>query len=192
MFAWIDSLHPLHILLESGLVASNLHAGTQLSTTRTSSNEPVAPKNTESEVALLSRAEHPDPFRLLGPHIAGEGDAKRLVVRAFLPKASAVSVVLEGRPDPVPAVRTSPEGLFEAALPFSPVLPISPGSYRWRISEPGEAAREFHDSYAFLPLLSDFDLHLMGEGTLYLKYEKMGAHPATVSGIAGVLSLIHI
>ncbi|MBZ5699831.1 MAG: 1,4-alpha-glucan branching protein GlgB [Acidobacteriia bacterium] len=137
-------------------------------------------------MTLLSRAEHPDPFRLLGPHVAGEGDAKRLVVRAFLPRASEVSVVLEGHPNPVPALRISPEGLFEAALPFGPVLPISPASYRWRVREAGEAVLESYDPYAFPPLLTDFDLHLMGEGTHYLKYEKMGAHLATVLGVAGV------
>ncbi len=158
-----------------------------MSTTKTSSNEPpVVTKKPVSEVELLSRAEHPDPFHMLGPHIAGEGDPKRLVVRAFLPNASDVSVLLEGHGDPVPAPRVSPEGLFEAVLPLPPVLPISPSSYRWRVSEAGNAVRESYDSYAFPALLSDFDLHLMGEGTHYLKYEKMGAHPATVSGIAGV------
>jgi hypothetical protein len=72
-----------------------IHIGTHLSTTKTSSNvPPVAPKKPVSEVELLSRAEHPDPFHLLGPHIAGEGDAKRLVVRAFLPNANEASVLL--------------------------------------------------------------------------------------------------
>jgi 1,4-alpha-glucan branching enzyme len=158
-----------------------------LSTAKTSPNEPpVAPKKPVSEVELLSRAEHPDPFHILGPHITGEGDEKRLVVRTFLPKASEASVILEGHANPVPAWRISPEGLFEAALPLAPVLPISPSSYRWRVSEAGRVVHEYYDSYAFPALLSDYDLHLMGEGTHYLKYEKMGAHPSTVQGIAGV------
>ena len=65
-------------------------------------------------------------------------------------------------------------------------LPISPASYRWRVREPGQADREFYDTYAFPPLLSDFDLYLMGEGTHYQKYEKMGAHPVVIDGIAGM------
>ena len=97
-----------------------------------------------------------------------------------------MSVVLKGYPDPIPAGRISAEGLFEAVLPLFPELPISPSSYRWRANQPGQAESEFHDSYAFLPLLSDFDLYLMGEGTHYLKYEKMGAHPTVVEGVAGV------
>jgi 1,4-alpha-glucan branching enzyme len=139
----------------------------------------------EREVALLLRAENRDPFRLLGPHISEEGDWKRLVVRGFFPQASEAFVVIEGDANPIPARGIAPEGLFEAALPFSPELPISPTRYRWRVREPGRPERDLYDTYAFPPLLSDFDLHLMGEGTHYQKYEKMGAHLAVVEGVAG-------
>jgi 1,4-alpha-glucan branching enzyme len=140
----------------------------------------------ERDIALLLRAENRDPFRLLGPHIVEEAEEKRLVVRGFFPQAGHVQVILKGHPDPIPAGRISAEGLFEAVLPLFPELPISPSSYRWRVWQDGQAENEFHDAYAFPPLLSDFDLYLMGEGTHYLKYEKMGAHPVTVDGVAGV------
>jgi 1,4-alpha-glucan branching enzyme len=140
----------------------------------------------EREIKLLLRAENRDPFRLLGPHIVEEGEEKRLVVRGFFPRANGAQVILKGHPDPIPAGRISAEGLFEAVLPLFPELPISPASYRWRVWQEGRAANEFHDSYAFPPMLSDFDLYLMGEGTHYLKYEKMGAHPAVVEGVSGV------
>ena len=140
----------------------------------------------ERDIALLLCAENRDPFRLLGPHIVEEAEEKRLVVRGFFPRASDVSVVLKGHPDPIPAGRISAEGIFEAVLPLFPELPISPSSYCWTVRQPGQANAESHDPYAFPPLLSDFDLYLMGEGTHYLKYEKMGAHPTTVDGVAGV------
>jgi len=35
-------------------------------------------------------------------------------------------------------------------------------------------------------LLTDYDLHLLGEGTHYRAYEKLGAHARTADGIAGV------
>ena len=140
----------------------------------------------ERDIALLLRAENRDPFRLLGPHIVEEAEEKRLVVRGFFPKASDVAVRLKGHPDPIPAGRISAEGLFEAVLPLFPELPISPSSYLWSVRQRGQPNAEFHDPYAFPPLLSDFDLYLMGEGTHYLKYEKMGAHPMTVDGVAGV------
>ncbi len=140
----------------------------------------------ERDVALLLRAENRDPFRLLGPHIVEEGEEKRMVVRGFFPWASQASILMNSQENPISAVRISPEGLFEAVLPIFPELPVAPGSYRWMIQEPGQPERELHDAYAFPPLLSGFDLHLMGEGTHYLKYEKMGAHPAVIDGVAGV------
>lgn len=146
--------------------------------------EPVS--EFEHEIALLVRAESRDPFRFLGPHIVEEGEGKRLVARCFFPRASQVFLNLKERSDAIPAQRLSPEGLFEADLPLFPHLPIAAGSYRWRVEEEGQPAREVHDTYAFPPLLSDFDLYLIGEGTHYQKYEKMGAHPTVVDGVAGV------
>ena len=36
------------------------------------------------------------------------------------------------------------------------------------------------------PILSDFDLYLLGEGTHMHLYEKLGAHPMVLDGVAGV------
>jgi 1,4-alpha-glucan branching enzyme len=140
----------------------------------------------DQDIALLLLAENRDPFRLLGPHIVEDDEQKRLVVRGFFPRAKQASIILEDRAESIPAKRLAPDGLFEADLPVYAHLPISPEIYRWRVEEDGQPAREIHDTYAFPPLLSDFDLYLMGEGTHYQKYEKMGAHPAVVDGVAGV------
>ena len=140
----------------------------------------------DQDIALLLRAENRDPFRLLGPHIVEVGEEKNLVVRGFFPRAKQASIILEDRAEAIPARRIAPDGLFEADLPIRAHLPISPDIYRWRVEEDGQPAREIHDTYAFPPLLSDFDLYLIGEGTHYQKYEKMGAHPAVVDGVAGV------
>ena len=45
---------------------------------------------------------------------------------------------------------------------------------------------ETFDPYAFPAVLTDFDLHLMGEGTHYVKYEKLGAHVREIEGVRGV------
>ena len=147
--------------------------------------EPV--NELDREIALLLRAENRDPFRLLGPHVVEDGEERRLVVRGFFPHASQAAIVLNDRSEAIPARRIRPEGLFEADLPIFPHLPLAPDVYRWRITEDGQATRDVYDTYAFPPQLSDFDLYLMGEGTHYQKYEKMGAHPVVVSGVAGVL-----
>ena len=38
----------------------------------------------------------------------------------------------------------------------------------------------------FLPLLSDFDLHLFAEGTFFKAYETLGSHLRTIDGITGI------
>jgi len=101
--------------------------------------------------------------------------------------------VLWGNPaEEYTATRIHPDGLFEALIPL-PKKPrvkskseeISPTSYRLRISYPDGNTWEVHDAYAFPPLLTDFDIHLMGEGTHYEKYERLGAHLREVAGVRG-------
>ena len=43
-----------------------------------------------------------------------------------------------------------------------------------------------YDSYAFPPLLSDDDLYLFNQGSQFQIYEKLGAHPREIDGLAGV------
>ena len=35
------------------------------------------------------------------------------------------------------------------------------------------------------PFLTDFDLHLIAEGTHYQTYQRLGAHPAQINGAEG-------
>ena len=44
----------------------------------------------------------------------------------------------------------------------------------------------YHDPYCFPPTLSEFDLHLFGQGRHWHIYQHLGAHPMTVDGVAGV------
>ncbi|MCE9526910.1 MAG: 1,4-alpha-glucan branching protein GlgB [Planctomycetales bacterium] len=43
-----------------------------------------------------------------------------------------------------------------------------------------------HDPYYFEPLLTDFDLHLFGEGNMLRAYDKFGAHLREIDGVVGV------
>ena len=139
-----------------------------------------------AEIELLRRAEHADPFHILGPHPVEVDGEKRLAIRAFLPRAKDVSVVYDGAIAPYSARRVHPDGLFEALLPYSDGILASPAGYRLRVSDADGSSREIYDPYAFRPLLTDFDLHLIGEGTHYLNYEKLGAHVREVAGVRGV------
>jgi 1,4-alpha-glucan branching enzyme len=156
---------------------------------------PSAPDSAASSeaIALLRHAEHPDPFSILGPHlIPAKGLSVR--IRAFRPDALGASILLERLAEEIPATKLHPDGYFEAIVPVASIPganadsspQVHPSAYRWKFvfAHGGEASTQ--DPYAFPPVLTPFDLYLMGEGTHYLKYEKLGAHIRKVAGVSGV------
>jgi len=58
--------------------------------------------------------------------------------------------------------------------------------YQLKVKMKDGTEETIDDPYSFLPILSDFDLHLFNEGNHYRLYEKLGAHIMTVNGIEGV------
>src|SRR6266850_2556139 len=144
-----------------------------------------------AQIDALLAARHSDPFALLGPHPINGGWA----VRFFLPWADATSISLKPlvvedttlAPAKVTdAVKLRPEGFFEAAWPSNQTSPPAPGSYKIQGRTHEGIPFETYDPYAFPPVLTEFDLYLMGEGRHYDTYEKLGAHVITLAGVRGV------
>jgi 1,4-alpha-glucan branching enzyme len=54
------------------------------------------------------------------------------------------------------------------------------------VRDRGGVASRREDPYRFSSTLSDFDLHLLGEGTHYRAYEKLGSHLLGQDGVPGV------
>lgn len=126
------------------------------------------------EAYAVIEGRHSDPFHYLGPHI--ERDVP--VVRVFLPDAEDVAIVDQvGRESELDRIHDC--GLFEGRMPNGA------GHYRVR-ARYGERQVEIEDPYRFPPVLSDFDLYLLGEGTHVDLYDKLGAHPLVLEGVAGV------
>ncbi len=135
------------------------------------------------QIERLIRAEHWDPFVVLGPHPISLNEASATVIRAFLPEALSASLVLEGQDGPpIPMASIHEAGLFEATVPRG----AGSCRYKLRVAERWGTVAERHDPYAFPLLLTDFDLHLLAEGRQYRAYEVMGAHPTVLDGVAGV------
>ena len=134
-----------------------------------------------------------DPFGVLGPHVVEggvEGGAvkgatvRSIVIRTMQPAAERVELVMVGgAARTVELVRRHREGLFEVVLPWQGAS--HEFDYRLRIRERG-TVREIVDPYRFGQVLTDFDLHLLGEGTHYRAWEKLGSHRVTVGNTAGV------
>jgi 1,4-alpha-glucan branching enzyme len=125
------------------------------------------------ELEAIIGGYHGDPFRVLGPHSTDDG----WVVRAFLPQAMDAAVVVEGTQYPMRKIRS--EGLFEAELA------ADPKAYKLQLTPWNGIDIEIDDPYRFPPLLSDFDLHLHGEGTHYESYRTLGAHLVECQNVKG-------
>ncbi len=146
------------------------------------------PKTTRTRVTLspgdiqaIVRGEHSDPFAVLGPHRLGAGGG--VAIRAFLPFAETARVIpLDGDGQPTPMERIHADGLFEAVIPRA----SEPFLYHLETVDARGRNWEFDDPYRFPSTLSDYDLHLLGEGTHYRAYEKLGAHLRVLDGVAGV------
>jgi 1,4-alpha-glucan branching enzyme len=153
------------------------------------SPKPSAQKSPLSEFDLransLLAGTNADPFGILGPHPVSAGWA----IRFFIPWAAEASIVFKN-PAISPAkiadaVKLRPEGLFEAVWPSNQPSAPEPGSYKIQGRTHAGEFFEIFDPYAFPFFLTDFDLHLIGEGRHFDTYEKLGAHLQTVAGVAG-------
>ena len=136
----------------------------------------MAPLPPEGYAVVEGR--HPDPFHYLGRHMEDGGP----VVRVFLPEAVDVAVIDESG-------RSSSLRRIHAAGLFAGPLPDDSPRYHVR-ARYGEQVVEIEDPYRFPPVLSDLDLYLMGEGTHMRLYDKLGAHPLVLEGVAGVAFVV--
>jgi 1,4-alpha-glucan branching enzyme len=135
----------------------------------------------KEDIVMVVDGMHGDPFSVLGPHVVGEGDGKNLEVRAFLPEAAEAWVVYENGLKVQSFEKVHEKGFFSVALQAGEVIP-----YLIRIKTYDGQISEFKDPYSFGQILSDYDLYLMGEGSHYRKYEKLGSHVTEVGGVGGV------
>ena len=143
------------------------------------------------ELELIVTGQHSDPLALLGPHWIKNDGSRILAIRFFRPGAVQASVALDQAKAIYPAILIQAAGVFEVMLPATAIStaagqPVDPSAYRLHFSFPDGNRFETIDAYAFPPVLTDYDLYLFGEGTHYLKYEKLGAHVREVAGVRGV------
>ncbi len=131
----------------------------------------------QNEITAIIEAQHGQPFHVLGPHAGPAGAC----IRAFHPDAVVCSVVdHDGGRTLAEAKQVDERGLFEASLPSIPA------AYLLRFENAQGDVWEEEDSYRFPSQLSEFDLHLMREGTHYRTWEKLGAHVVSNEGVEGV------
>ncbi len=133
-----------------------------------------------TELAAAAReiiaGRHADPFSYLGPHTEND----ETVLRVFLPEAERVVAIGDNGERELD--RIDPAGLFAGPLD---------GLKHYRLrAHFGDSEVEMEDPYRFPPVLSDYDLHLLGEGNHLRLYDKLGAHLMALDGVAGVAFVV--
>ena len=133
------------------------------------------------EVLRVINAEHPDPFSVLGMHYLEHENA--VVVRAFFPNAKEINVVDVSDSKKYKMDLADEKGFFEV------LLENRKDFFKYILEVTDDTGHTFstYDPYCFLPVLTDFDLHLFNEGNHHKIYEKLGAHLMTIDGIQGTL-----
>lgn len=127
------------------------------------------------DAQALVRAEHANPFSILGPHEDGEG----LIVRTYQPNAIRVELLSAETGESLGEMdQPQVPGLFVARLPVRQ-------KYRLRIRWAG-GVQETEDPYSFGLLLGEMDLYLFAEGNHRELGQCLGAQLMTVDGVPGV------
>jgi 1,4-alpha-glucan branching enzyme len=138
-----------------------------------------APAVHDGDLHAILRADHGDPFAVLGMHSSGDG----LVVRAFRPDAASLEVENLEDGSRYPAERIHGEGFFVAFLGSH----AKPFPYQLHFTAHNGHHWSTRDPYSFGVLMGELDLHLFVEGNDQRLYDKMGAHLKNVGGIDGTL-----
>ncbi len=120
------------------------------------------------------------PYETLGPHVFKKN--KSVVINSFLPRAGEAWVEQNGTELPIPMKKIHPSGFFQAVVkgvaePIPYKIGFKDGAGRFFISE---------DPYACSTDISDYDIHLLGEGNHFKSYDKLGSHLRTINGVWGV------
>src|SRR5580692_9471010 len=132
-----------------------------------------------AEIERLVAGQHHDPHSILGAHPGPDG----VVVRALRPLARSVTLVLDdGRRVPMTHLY---QGVFTVTLPDQK-LPAYRIATSYSSDEEDSDGTLADDPYRFLPLLSEYDLYLIGEGRHEELWRVLGSHVREVGSVTGV------
>ena len=123
-----------------------------------------------------------DPFSILGLHPLNTDRGVKTVIRTYQPQASFIRGESCDGEYEFDFMKLGNTGFFEAILDKE----YEPFFYNLIIKQDDGNEYTLTDPYAFLPVLSDFDRHLISSGTHYELYRKLGANLVEHQGFKGV------
>ena len=123
-----------------------------------------------------------DPFDVLGIHPLETDRGIKTAIRTYQPQARFVrGESIDGEIE-FDFVKLGNTGFFEAILDIE----FKPFFYNLVIKQDDGNEYKLTDPYAFQPVLSEFDRHLIATGTHYELYRKLGANLVEHQGFKGV------
>ncbi|MBO7104093.1 MAG: 1,4-alpha-glucan branching protein GlgB [Fibrobacter sp.] len=123
-----------------------------------------------------------DPFDVLGMHPLETDRGIKTAIRTYQPQARFVrGESVDGEVE-FDFVKLGDTGFFEAILDIE----FKPFFYNLVIKQDDGNEYKLTDPYAFQPVLSEFDRHLIATGTHYELYRKLGANLVEHQGFKGV------
>ena len=132
----------------------------------------------DTDIDLLCRAAHGDPFSVLGLHPGPDG---LLWLRTMLPGAAQVAVLDASNGELLGALKPRhSDGLFEG-----PLSVLQRPNYRLQVRWVDGSSTITDDPYRFPPVLGELDLWLLGEGSHLRPFEVLGAAQRVMLGVAG-------
>jgi len=127
------------------------------------------------EIEGIIYSECDKPHDLLGPHII----KNNVLIQFFYPKAKQVVVVT--KEESYPMEKVDEEGYFAVLLPK-----IAKLSYHYQVILEDGSIEVKQETYRFDPVITKKDTEKFNYGIHETIYQRLGAHPMVIDGIAGV------
>jgi 1,4-alpha-glucan branching enzyme len=140
----------------------------------------IRPSVSGREVERIVGFEESSPASVLGPKSVESDGGLTLSIRSYQPRAKTAWVKFgDGERH---AMTRLEGGFYEAQFASD----RASKGYTIVTEDETGYSEEREDPYSFAPSITDYDLHLIGEGTHRRAYEKLGAHLAERDGVKGV------
>lgn len=129
------------------------------------------------EVQALAEARHSDPHHILGMHECLDD----VYINVYIPNARAVTAIDTTMKKNYVLVSDRVPGFYSVKIRDKHKF-----DYKLKVKYEDGTEETFIDPYIFEPVIDPIDVSRFNEGMHYEIYKKLGAHPMTVDGVAGV------
>ena len=133
----------------------------------------------KEEMQAVINGDHGNVFAVLGIH--RDKGSKEVFIRAYQPNTRSIEVLKNDGTSLGMMTKLDDRGFYQINLGVGENF-----AYRFKIENDLGNTYMAEDAYRFQSNIGDIDAYLFAEGTHLDMYKKLGAHPMTMDGVAGV------